>query len=73
MNDNRSPPLAYRPKDAAVALGVSRSLIFEMIAEGRLEARKLGTATVIPYASLAAVLAGAPLAEATKRAHSEAS
>jgi excisionase family DNA binding protein len=53
-------PLAYRPKDAAAVLGVSRSTIYQMIAEGRLEARKIGAATVIPRASLLALFEAAP-------------
>ena len=61
-------PIAYRPKDAATVLGVCRATIYEMVADGRLEARKLGTATVIPHESLVAVLTAAPLADATKKA-----
>lgn len=61
-------PLAYRPKDAATVLGVSRSTIYQMIADGEIEARKLGAATVIPHAELARVLEGASLSAATKAA-----
>lgn len=61
-------PLAYRPKDAATVLGVSRSTIYQMIADGQLVARKLGTATVIPHSELARVLDGAALSAATKAA-----
>lgn len=60
--------LAYRPKEAAAALGVSRSTIYEMIADGKLEARKLGGATLIRHEELVRVLEGAPLADATKAA-----
>ena len=65
-------PLAYRPADAAFVLSVCRATIYEMIADGRLEARKLGTATVIPHESLVAVLAAAPLADATQKARARA-
>ena len=66
--DRVPTPISYRPADAAFVLGVCRGTIYDMIAEGRLEGRKLGTATVIPHESLVAALAAAPLAEATKRA-----
>jgi excisionase family DNA binding protein len=56
----RPVPLAYRPKDAAALLGVSRSTIYQMIAEGRLEARKIGAATVIPRTSLLALFEASP-------------
>lgn len=63
-----APPLAYRPKDAAAALGVSKSTIYQMIAAGELEARKIGAATVIPHAALVRVLDEAPLAPAAEAA-----
>ena len=49
-------PLAYRPKDAALALGVSRSQIYRMIAEGVIKAYKLGGATLIRHDDLSRVL-----------------
>ncbi len=61
-------PLAYRPKDAATVLGVSRSTIYEMIAEGQIAAKKFGAATVIPHSELERVLDGAALSAATKAA-----
>ncbi|WP_280140954.1 helix-turn-helix domain-containing protein [Methylobacterium phyllostachyos] len=61
-------PLAYRPKDAAAMLGVSRSTIHQMIADGEIVARTLGSATLIPYSELARVLDGAALSAATKAA-----
>lgn len=61
-------PLAYRPKDAPAVLGVSKSTIYQMIADGDLEARKLGAATVIPHTELVRVLNEAPLTNAAKEA-----
>ena len=61
-------PLAYRPKDAATMLGISRSTIYEMIAHGTLSSFKLGTATVIRHDELARVLESAPLSTRSKRA-----
>lgn len=60
--------LAYRPKDAAAVLGIGLSTIYRMIADGQIEAKKLGTSTIIRYEELVRVLDGAPLADATKAA-----
>ncbi|ONF49079.1 helix-turn-helix domain-containing protein [Methylobacterium radiotolerans] len=49
-------------------LGVSRSTIYQMIADGQIVARKLGAATLIPHAELTRVLDGAALSAATKAA-----
>ncbi|SDM99683.1 DNA binding domain-containing protein, excisionase family [Methylobacterium phyllostachyos] len=49
-------------------LGVSRSTIHQMIADGEIVARTLGSATLIPYSELARVLDGAALSAATKAA-----
>ena len=48
--------LAYRPAEAATALGISRSRIYELITEGRLTKRKIGKVSVIPAESLKALL-----------------
>lgn len=61
-------PIAYRPKDAAAVLGVSKSTIYQMIADGDLEARKLGAATLISHDELSRVLLAAPLTPAAKAA-----
>lgn len=60
--------LAYRPQDAAAAIGVSRSTVCRMIADGTIEARKLGGATLIRHEELVRVLDEAPLASATRAA-----
>ena len=53
-------PLAYRIADAAKVVGLSRSRIYELVGEGKLEARKVGGCTVIPAASLRALIDNAP-------------
>ena len=67
-DETEPKPLAYRPKDAAALLGISRSTLYEMIASGKIEARKLGGATIIRHEELVRVLDAAPLADATKAA-----
>jgi excisionase family DNA binding protein len=47
--------LAYSIAEAAAATSLGRSKIYELIGEGRIEARKIGRRTVIPSASLAAL------------------
>ncbi len=64
----RPTPLSYRPKEAAAMLGVSRSTIYQMIADGDLPARKLGMATLIRHEDLARVLDAAELSPSTKAA-----
>lgn len=64
MNHHTHPtpntPLAYGIVDAARNLGIGRSSIYRLIADGKLEARALGGRTVIPAASLHAFLASLP-------------
>lgn len=64
-----SRPLAYRPKDAADMLSVSKSTIYQMIAEGALPARKLGASTVILRSDLVALLEALPLTASAAKAH----
>lgn len=59
-------PLAYRPAAAAQVLGVSRSIIYQMMADGKLAARHLGGATLIAHEELVRVLEAAPLTPHTK-------
>ena len=56
-------PLAYSPKDACAALGCGMTHLYELIAAGRIEARKSGRKTLIPADSLRACLASLPPAE----------
>ncbi len=48
--------LAYSIPEAAAAVSIGRSKIYALIAEGRLETRKIGKRTVIPATSLAKLL-----------------
>ena len=53
-------PLVLGVKDAAAFIGLSKSRLYELISDGRIEARKLGARTVVPIASLRAFVAAAP-------------
>lgn len=54
--------LAYNTADACMALGVRRTTLYRLIAEGQIEARSLGGRTVIPADSLRAFVASLPAA-----------
>lgn len=54
-------PIAYRIAAAAEAVGLSRSRIYELIADGTLDARKVGGCTVITAESLRAMVENAPI------------
>ncbi|WP_288934771.1 helix-turn-helix domain-containing protein [uncultured Sphingomonas sp.] len=57
MLDKEAPEkLAYSIPEAAAAVSIGRSKVYGLIAEGRLETRKIGKRTVIPAASLAKLL-----------------
>lgn len=56
-NDNK---LAFSVKEAGEALGVGRSTIFELLADGRLTRVKIGAKTVIPRSSLLSLLGETP-------------
>ncbi len=51
-------PLAISINDTAKALGLGRTSIYSMIAEGRLEAFKLGRRTLIKVESIRRLVAG---------------
>lgn len=51
--------LAYSISEAATAISIGRSKLYELIAEGRVETRKIGKRTVIPAASLHRLLEAA--------------
>jgi excisionase family DNA binding protein len=53
-------PLAVSVKEAARIVGVSRSRLYELIGSGQVEARKIGSRTIIPTDSLRALVADAP-------------
>jgi excisionase family DNA binding protein len=50
---------ALRPKEAAKAYGVSRTLIYEWIKTGRLKSVRLGGARLIAIEALEGLIAGA--------------
>jgi len=52
-------PLAYRINDAAQAIGVGRTKLYSLIAEGKIIARKRDGLTYIRVADLDAYLIGA--------------
>lgn len=54
-------PLVLGVKDAANFIGLSRSRLYELIGDGSIEARKLGSRTVVPTESLKAFVAASPL------------
>lgn len=49
---NISDPIFYRPKHARALLGIGNTKFWQLIKAGKLEARKLGSATVITAKSL---------------------
>lgn len=52
------PPLSYSVDAAMKATGLGRSTIYELMAEGRLQRVKVGKRTLIPHASLEALILG---------------
>lgn len=56
MDPTEDRKLAYSIAEAANAISIGRSKLYDLIAEGRLETRKIGKRTVIPAASLAKLL-----------------
>lgn len=51
-------PLAYSIKEACRVSSLGRSRLYQLIGEGRLDVRKIGKRTLIPAASLRALIAG---------------
>lgn len=51
-------PLAYSVREACRASSLGRTRLYQLINEGRLEALKVGKRTLIPAASLRALVAG---------------
>lgn len=52
-----SDKLAYSPAEAALALSCSISMIYVLLADGRLRRVKIGRRTLIPTTSLQALIA----------------
>lgn len=51
-------PLAYSISEACRVSSLGRTRLYQLIAEGRLEARKIGKRTLVPAASLRALING---------------
>jgi excisionase family DNA binding protein len=49
--------LAYRPGEAAAALGLSRSRVYELMAQGVIPYRQIGSVRLIPRTALDNLLA----------------
>lgn len=59
-------PILLSIPDACRTLGIGKSKIYELIADGALTARKIGKKTLVPAADLERFAAGLPAAS-TKR------
>jgi excisionase family DNA binding protein len=53
-------PLAYRVEQAALVVGLSKSKVWDLIAEGRIRARKEGAATLVLHDDLVSYLQALP-------------
>lgn len=51
-------PLAYSVSEACRVSSLGRTRLYQLISEGRLEVRKIGKRTLIPAASLRALIGG---------------
>lgn len=60
-NDNGFK-LAYTVKEAIEATGLGKTTLYQMIGDGRLRVVKIGTRTLIPRSSLAAIFGEPPAA-----------
>lgn len=58
MNIPSSEQLAYSIAEACRVTSIGRTRLYGLIAEGRLEVRKIGKRTLIPAASLRALIDG---------------
>jgi len=56
MNSPDNPKLAYSITEAAHAISIGRSKLYELIAANRIETRRIGRRVVIPAASLLRLL-----------------
>jgi len=54
-------PLAISPKGAASALSITSRAVYFLIANGKLIARKLGSRTLVDFASVKALYDGLPI------------
>lgn len=57
MQTDTTPKLAFTIAEACRAIGIGRSKLYELIGQGRIETRKIGSRTLIPARSLHALIA----------------
>lgn len=57
MQTDNTPKLAFTVAEACRSIGIGRSKLYELIQQGRVETRKIGKRTLIPAASLHALIA----------------
>jgi excisionase family DNA binding protein len=57
MDESEIPPVLYRVDEAAAALRLSRSLLYELIRSGRLRTVKVGSRRLVPVEALAECVA----------------
>jgi excisionase family DNA binding protein len=62
---NGGERIAYKPSDAAKAIGISRGQLYILMARGEIPARKMGVRTLIAATDLQAFVARQPLAQFT--------
>lgn len=58
MNHDAPPPLAYSVNEACRLSSIGKTCLYRLIAEGHLEARKIGRRTIIPSSSLNCLIEG---------------
>jgi len=63
-----SAPIALSPANAALALGVARSTVYELLRTRQIRGKKLGARTLIPVAELERFLAALPEVDADREA-----
>lgn len=56
MQKHEAPKLAFTIAEACHAVGIGRSKLYELIGQGRVETRKIGSRTLIPAESLHALI-----------------
>lgn len=57
MHNHATPKLAFTIAEACHAVGIKRSKLYQLIGQGRIEIRKIGSRTIIPADSLWALIA----------------
>jgi excisionase family DNA binding protein len=58
MHTDALAPLAYSINEAARVTSLSRSRIYQLIAAGTIQTKKLGNRTLVPASSLRALIEG---------------